>query len=207
MEPRAGTDVLRGRLLDGRYRIGSRIARGGMASVYEALDERLDRTVAVKIMHAGLSDSDSDRDFAQRFVSEARAAARLTHPNVVAVYDQGRHQGLPYLVMEYVQGNTLRDLLTQRRRLNPVEACAILEQMLAVRIHLDPCGLNNGPVRVIDGSHRLGRLSPEAIDRLRASHPVTDCVVESGGILAFRPLILHASAPATVVLRIAWAAT
>ena len=73
---------------------------------------------------------------------------------------------------------------------------SVLERMLAVRLHLDPCGVDNGPVRVIDGSHRLGRLSPNAIDELRQTSPEVDCVVEEGGILAFRPLILHASAPA-----------
>ena len=73
---------------------------------------------------------------------------------------------------------------------------SVLEQMLAVRIHLDPCGLDNGPVRVIDGSHRSGRLSSDEIDTLRQSQPVIDCVAEQGAILAFRPLILRASAPA-----------
>ena len=72
----------------------------------------------------------------------------------------------------------------------------VLESMLAVRIHLDPCDEDNGPVRVIDGSHRFGRLSADAIDSLRQSHPEVDCTVQQGGVLAFRPLILHASAPA-----------
>jgi ectoine hydroxylase-related dioxygenase (phytanoyl-CoA dioxygenase family) len=75
---------------------------------------------------------------------------------------------------------------------------AILENMLAVRIHLDPCGLENGPVRVLDGSHRLGRLSGAMVEALRQTQPEIDCVVEQGGVLAFRPLILHASAPSTV---------
>jgi ectoine hydroxylase-related dioxygenase (phytanoyl-CoA dioxygenase family) len=72
----------------------------------------------------------------------------------------------------------------------------VLEQMLAVRIHLDDCGPENGPVRVIDGSHRCGRLSATQIDELRRTEPERDCLVEQGAILAFRPLILHASAPA-----------
>ena len=78
-----------GRLLDGRYRIGARIARGGMASVYEATDIRLDRVVAVKVMHPGLGDDD---EFAARFVREARAAARLSHPNVVGGLRPGRRR-------------------------------------------------------------------------------------------------------------------
>jgi serine/threonine-protein kinase len=122
------TDSLIGALVDGRYRIRGRVARGGMATVYTALDERLERTVALKIIHPG---QHGDPNFLDRFTDEAKTIARLTHPNVVAVYDQGTHDGLPYLVMEYVRGRTLRELLADKRRLPPVEALAILEQMLA----------------------------------------------------------------------------
>jgi eukaryotic-like serine/threonine-protein kinase len=122
------TDSLIGALVDGRYRIRGRVARGGMATVYTALDERLERTVALKIIHPGQR---SDPNFLDRFTDEAKTIARLTHPNVVAVYDQGTHDGLPYLIMEYVRGRTLRELLADRRRLPPNEALAILEQMLA----------------------------------------------------------------------------
>jgi eukaryotic-like serine/threonine-protein kinase len=121
-------DSLTGALVDGRYRINGRVARGGMATVYTAVDERLERTVAIKIIHPGRH---GDPHFVERFTDEAKAIARLTHPNVVAVYDQGSHEGLPYLVMEYVRGRTLRELLADNRRLPPVEALAILEQMLA----------------------------------------------------------------------------
>ncbi|MDG4827120.1 Stk1 family PASTA domain-containing Ser/Thr kinase [Asanoa sp. WMMD1127] len=121
-------DSLLGTLVDGRYRIRGRVARGGMATVYTATDERLERTVALKIIHPTQA---RDPQFLERFTDEAKTIARLTHPNVVAVYDQGHHSGLPYLVMEYVRGHTLRDVLAQRRRLNPGEALAILEQMLA----------------------------------------------------------------------------
>ncbi len=95
-------DPLVGRMLDGRYRIESRIARGGMATVYLARDVRLDRTVAIKVMHAGLA---SDEDFVARFIGEAKAAAALSHPNVVAVYDQRTDGEHVFLVMEYVAGS------------------------------------------------------------------------------------------------------
>jgi ectoine hydroxylase-related dioxygenase (phytanoyl-CoA dioxygenase family) len=68
--------------------------------------------------------------------------------------------------------------------------------MLAIRLHLDPCGADNGPVRVINGTHRLGRLAPDAIDRLRAEQPESECLAAEGALLAFRPLLLHASSPA-----------
>ncbi|MEV1287935.1 Stk1 family PASTA domain-containing Ser/Thr kinase [Micromonospora sp. NPDC049679] len=126
-------DTLLGSLIDGRYRIRGRVARGGMATVYTAIDERLERTVALKIIHPAQAEDAraSLPGFLERFTDEAKTIARLTHPNVVAVYDQGTHAGLPYLVMEYVRGRTLRDVLSERRRLNPGEALAILEQMLA----------------------------------------------------------------------------
>ena len=128
------TDPLLGRVLDGRYRIVAQIARGGMATVYEAVDTRLDRVVAVKSMHAGLV---GDDDFVARFIREARSAARLSHPNVVAVFDQGT-AGDPwsphrvvYLVMELVRGRTLRQVLRERGPLPPTDALAVAEPVLA----------------------------------------------------------------------------
>jgi serine/threonine-protein kinase len=121
-------DNLIGTLVDGRYRVRGRVARGGMATVYTAVDERLERTVALKIIHPGQAD---DPRFVDRFTHEAKTIARLTHPNVVAVYDQGTHEGLPYLVMEFVRGRTLRDILTDSGRMDPSDALAVLEQMLA----------------------------------------------------------------------------
>jgi serine/threonine protein kinase len=121
-------DPLTGRLLDGRYRVGPRIARGGMASVYEATDIRLDRTVAVKVMHPGMGD---DEEFAARFVREARAAARLSHPHVVAVYDQGKEDGTVYLAMELVPGHTLRDVIRKESPMPPARALALLEPVLS----------------------------------------------------------------------------
>ncbi len=143
----APADPMRGRLLDGRYRVGPRIARGGMASVHEALDVRLDRTVAVKIMHAGLSDSDSDRDFAERFVREARAAARLSHPHVVAVHDQGDDDGVVFLVMELVTGHTLRDTIAKESPMPPARALALIEPVLSALAAAHRAGLIHRDVK------------------------------------------------------------
>jgi beta-lactam-binding protein with PASTA domain len=121
-------DPLVGRVLDGRYRIESRIARGGMATVYLARDLRLDRVIALKVMHAGLA---SDEDFVARFIGEAKAAAALSHPNVVAVYDQRTDGEHVYLVMEYVAGRTLRDALNSLGRLGPRAALEIMQPVLA----------------------------------------------------------------------------
>ena len=122
------SDPLVDRLLDARYAIERRIARGGMASVYLATDTRLDRRVAVKVMHPGLAE---DPDFVARFNREARAAAGLNHPDVVSVYDQGTDDGHPFLVMEFVPGDTLRTVLRARGRLTPGEAVAVMDHVLA----------------------------------------------------------------------------
>ena len=117
-----------GRLLDGRYQIRSRIARGGMATVYLATDLRLERRVAIKVMHSHLAD---DSKFKERFIQEARSAARLAHPNVVNVFDQGQDSDMAYLVMEYLPGITLRDLLTEHKLLTTEQTLDILEAVLA----------------------------------------------------------------------------
>lgn len=117
-----------GRLIDGRYQVRSRIARGGMATVYLATDLRLERRVALKIMHGHLAD---DNAFKSRFVQEARSAARLAHPNVVNVFDQGQDADMAYLVMEYLPGMNLRDLLKDYGRLTPEQTVDILEAVLS----------------------------------------------------------------------------
>ena len=130
MESSAGTrstDALVGRVVDGRYRVESRLARGGMATVYQALDLRLDRIVALKVMHASLAD---DANFVSRFQREAKSAARLSDQHVVAVYDQGEDDGLVYLAMEYVPGRTVRDVLRQHGRLSAEQALTILDPVL-----------------------------------------------------------------------------
>ncbi|MCU1678417.1 MAG: serine/threonine protein kinase [Frankiales bacterium] len=121
-------DPLVGRLLDGRYLIKARVARGGMASVYRATDERLDRTVAVKVMQPVLAESE---DFVRRFIREAQSAARLSHPNVVNVFDQGRDGDIVFLVMEYVEGRNLRDVLRAAGRLTPGQAVGVLEPIVS----------------------------------------------------------------------------
>ncbi|MFF0271108.1 Stk1 family PASTA domain-containing Ser/Thr kinase [Kribbella sp. NPDC004536] len=122
------SDRLVGRVLDGRYRVGARVAKGGMATVYQALDMRLDRTVALKVMHDGLGD---DAQFTRRFVAEARAAARLSNPNVVAVFDQGDDDGTLFLAMEYVPGRTLRDVIREEAPLSPARALDLLTPVLS----------------------------------------------------------------------------
>ncbi|MBM3687005.1 MAG: Stk1 family PASTA domain-containing Ser/Thr kinase [Actinobacteria bacterium] len=135
--PTSPPDPLIGTLVDGRYEVVRRIARGGMATVYEAVDTRLDRTVALKMMSPALAE---DPGFVTRFRREARAAAQLSHPHVVAVYDQGEADGLPYLAMEYVPGRTLRDVLRDYGALTPEQALTILDPVLEALIAAHDAG-------------------------------------------------------------------
>jgi serine/threonine-protein kinase len=137
-------DHLSGRVLDNRYLIGSRIARGGMATVYEANDLRLDRTVAVKVMHPGLGDDD---EFAARFVAEARSAAKLSHPNVVSVFDQGNDDGTVFLAMELIPGHTLRDTIGKEAPLSPARTLALLEPVVSALAAAHRAGLVHRDVK------------------------------------------------------------
>ena len=120
-------DPLTGRLLDGRYAVTARIAHGGMATVYQATDTRLDREVALKVMHAELA---RDEEFVRRFIGEAKSVARLSHQNVVAVFDQGADGPFLYLAMEYVPGRTLKQLLRDSGRFSPATALEIMAGVL-----------------------------------------------------------------------------
>jgi len=117
-----------GAVVDGRYEVLARIARGGMATVYRAHDRRLDRTVALKVMHPHLAESEA---FIARFRREARAAAKLTSPHIVAVYDQGLWGDSLYLTMEFVDGEDLRDRLNRVGALSLGDALHITEGVLS----------------------------------------------------------------------------
>ena len=153
-------DALIGRTLDGRYRVLRRIADGGMATVYLAVDERLDREVALKVMRQHLT---HDESFVTRFRREARSSASLSHPNVVAVFDQGEDDGHIFLAMEYVPGQTLRDVMREEGLLSPRAALDVLDPVLQALAEAHTKGLihrdvkpenviinDNGTVKVAD---------------------------------------------------------
>jgi serine/threonine-protein kinase len=115
-----------GQLIDNRYQLKQQLASGGMATIYSAIDTRLDRTVAVKIMHPHLA---NDEAFVSRFIREAKATAALSHPNIVSILDQGWNQGGPpavFLVMELIEGSTLRDLLNAQGKLSVEQTLQII---------------------------------------------------------------------------------
>ena len=175
-----------GRLLDGRYRVESLIATGGMATVYLGTDTRLDRTVALKIMHAELA---NDEDFVRRFVGEARSVARLSHPNVVGVYDQGADGRTLYLAMEYVPGRTLRDLMNERGSLAPREALDIMEGVLGGLGAAHAAGLAHRDVKpenvLLSADHAV-KVADFGLARMLAgtSHTKTGMLIGTAAYLA-----------------------
>jgi len=113
--------TLVGTQLSGRYRLDEKIGAGGMSTVYRALDMTLERDVAVKLMHREIA---ADSDHLERFRREARAVAQLSHPYIVSVIDAGEDQGRPYIVFEYVEGETLKKRIRRQGRLEIPEAVA-----------------------------------------------------------------------------------
>jgi serine/threonine-protein kinase len=131
-------------IAQGRYRLDRPLGHGGMASVYLATDTELDRPVAVKLLAENLA---GDEAFRERFVREARLAARLSHPNVVSVYDAGEEAGRPYIVMECVEGETLAAVLARRRRVPPDEAVGLALQACRGLEHAHAAGLVHRDVK------------------------------------------------------------
>src|SRR5262245_35117573 len=121
MDARSTSTRMIGTVLSGRYRLEAKLGSGGMSTVYLARDEVLDRPVAVKLMHREMTEQP---DQLERFNQEARAVAKLSNPNVVAVIDAGEDQGRPYIVLEYVQGETLKQRISRVGALDATEALA-----------------------------------------------------------------------------------
>jgi beta-lactam-binding protein with PASTA domain/tRNA A-37 threonylcarbamoyl transferase component Bud32 len=135
----ADLDALVGRTLGRRrYEVVARIAQGGMAIVYRGHDRHLDRVVAIKVPRPEFA---RDRGFSDQFRREARTAARLSHPNVVAVYDSGEERGLPWIVMEHVSGRTLREVLDSQRRLSPETTAELLGPVADALDHAHHAGV------------------------------------------------------------------
>jgi len=134
---------LTGEIIDSRYELLTLIASGGMASIYKATDRRLDRFVAVKIMHPHLA---NDEEFVNRFIREAKAIAALSHPNIVSIQDQGWNEGgtpAVFIVMEYIDGFTLRDLLIERGPLDPDELLRYMIPVVSALAQAHNLGINH----------------------------------------------------------------
>jgi serine/threonine-protein kinase len=151
---------LEGRILGGRYQLGSLLGVGGMAKVYLATDRVLERQVAVKVLSPPYA---QDPSFTERFQREARAAASLSHPNIVAVFDSGSDAGLHYLVMEYMPGASMAQLLADQGRLAPRRAIELAIQVCAALTAAHAQGLVHRdvkPANVLVGRLPVARAGP-----------------------------------------------
>lgn len=168
------SDPFIGVTIDQRYRVDALIAKGGMATVYRGTDTRLGRSVAIKILAGTYA---RDEDFVNRFVQEARSAAILTHPNVVAVHDQGIYEGFPFLVMEYVPGRTVREVLHESRILASAHALEIMRSVLAGLAAAHAAGFIHRdikPENVLITETGLVKLTDFGLARVISDIPVSD---------------------------------
>ncbi|PPK64166.1 PASTA domain-containing protein [Actinokineospora auranticolor] len=176
-----------GALLEQRYRVDAPLARGGMSAVYRGLDTRLDRPVAIKVMDSRFAD---DKTFVERFEREARSAAKIHHPNVVAVHDQGLDGEHVYLVMELVSGGTLRDLLNERGTLPTPLAVAIMEPVLSALSAAHRAGLIHRDVKpenVLIGPGGIVKVADFGLVRAVASAGTTKSSVILGTVSYLSP--------------------
>ena len=125
----------------GRYRLTKTLGRGAMGVVYLGYDEAIDRQVAIKTIHRALLEGEDGAEWLERFRREVRAAGRCLHPNIVTVFEFGEENGIPYIVMEYVQGRELRDYLKERQPLPLANAVAVAVQVLHALDHAHACGV------------------------------------------------------------------
>ncbi|MDO5499863.1 MAG: Stk1 family PASTA domain-containing Ser/Thr kinase [Propionibacteriaceae bacterium] len=189
-------DPLVGAVLDGRYQILQRLARGGMATVYRATDMRLGRVVAVKVMHDGLGE---DEDFSRKFDREARSAAKLCHPNVVGVFDQGHDVGRAYIVMEYVEGCTLRNVISADTPMDPQKALELIDLILAALCAAHENGLVHRdikPENVLISDRGQLKVADFGLARAISAHTATATQGVLIGTVSYLPpeLVLHGKA-------------
>jgi eukaryotic-like serine/threonine-protein kinase len=163
-----------GRVLAGRYRLLGSIGAGAGGRVYAADDVRLRRRVAVKVLHAGLSD---DAGFLRRFRTEAQLAASLHHPNVMAVYDWGEDEGIPFMVLELLEGGSLRGMLDNGARLTPSQATHVGRQVAAALEYAHGRGLVHRdikPANLLFDEHGILRVADFGLARALAEASWTE---------------------------------
>ncbi|MGI6097651.1 MAG: Stk1 family PASTA domain-containing Ser/Thr kinase [Dethiobacteria bacterium] len=204
--------MLIGKLLDGRYKVLAKIGQGGMAKVYKGLDTLLNRYVSIKVLREQLTE---DQEFVRRFRREAQAAASLSHPHIVNIYDVGQESDIYYIVMEYIDGQTLKSYLSERGRLPVSEAVEITRQICEALVHahqhnvihrdIKPPNIlitRNGCVKVTDfgiaraassatvtyGNSILGTVHYFSPEQARGSHVGEQSDIYSLGIVLYEML-------------------
>ncbi|WP_324717676.1 Stk1 family PASTA domain-containing Ser/Thr kinase [Carboxydochorda subterranea] len=174
-------------LASGRYRLIRPVGEGGMAVVYRAVDELLGRPVAVKILRPQFA---GDREFVERFRREAQAAASLSHPNVVQIFDVGRDNGSHYIVMELVDGKSLKQILQEHTRLDPVAAVAVTLAVAKALSHAHRHGLIHRDIKphnILVTTEGLVKVADFGIARAASATSLTDSGTVLGSVHYFSP--------------------
>lgn len=175
------------RLAAGRYRLMDKVGEGGMAVVYRAMDELLGRVVAVKMLREQFT---ADREFVERFRREAQAAARLSHPHVVQVFDVGHDRGTHYIVMEFVDGKSLKQVLQERGRLSPAAASAVALAVAKALAHAHRHGLIHRDIKphnILITAEGLVKVADFGIARAASASSLTDSGTVLGSVHYFSP--------------------
>jgi serine/threonine-protein kinase len=173
--------------LDGRYHIVDRIAAGGMGEVFRARDAVLEREVAIKVLHRQLA---GDQGFVERFRREARAAANLSHPNIVAVHDWGAVDGISYMVMEYVRGQSAREVLNAEGVLAPAQAADVLLPTLAALDHAHRQGIvhrDTKPENIMITREGVVKVADFGLARAYADAQITEAGTVTGTVQYLAP--------------------
>lgn len=173
--------------LGGRYEILARIGGGGMALVYKAYDSLLQRNVAIKVLREQFV---HDEEFIQRFRREARSAASLSHPNVVSIYDVGQDEDTHYIVMEYIEGGTLNDIIKERAPLQPEEAVRIASQICDALDHAHQNGIIHRDIKphnILIGKNGRIKVTDFGIARAATSSDITQTGAVLGSVHYFSP--------------------
>jgi len=173
--------------LGGRYEILARIGGGGMALVYKAYDKLLQRNVAIKVLREQFV---HDEEFIQRFRREARSAASLSHPNVVSIYDVGQDEDTHYIVMEYIEGGTLNDIIKERAPLQPEEAVRIASQICDALDHAHQNGIIHRDIKphnILIGKNGRIKVTDFGIARAATSSDITQTGAVLGSVHYFSP--------------------
>nr|MBA3288808.1 serine/threonine protein kinase [Acidimicrobiia bacterium] len=169
-------------VINDRYEMSRRIGRGGMADVFLGRDRLLDRQVAIKVLYPEFA---VDPNFVERFRREAQAAANLSHPNIVNVYDWGRHAGTYFIAMEYVEGRTLADILRSFKRVTPKQAAEIATEVSAALAFAHEAGLVHRdikPANILIGSNGQVKVADFGIARAMNS-PTESNLTQAGAVM------------------------
>ena len=177
-----------GKMLEGRYEILEKIGNGGMATVYKAKCHVLNRYVAVKVLRDEFT---TDEEFVKRFTTEAQSAASLTHPNIVSVYDVGEENGINYIVMEYLEGDTLKDFIDKNGKLSNEQTLKFASQIASALEAAHSAKIIHRDIKpqniVLVNSNTIAKVTDFGIAKMSSKDTITSSATTIGSVHYFSP--------------------